>query len=177
MSQIGFSQGIIAYNEEVQKEKQNPNYKLMFNKKFATYLLKWQAGSIVTIPLMFLLIDHWHLNYYLAVLIFNFIGAIIFYPIDLYIFKQDKKSIVNDLYPSSKLADPVKQEYVNAHIQSLRDEALDEVAEPKWSEAKKYCDWRAKVAPNIQSIWQNLDINTRLAFYYGAKNEALREED
>jgi len=57
-------------------------------KKYVMYHFKWQMGAIVTIPLMYILLDYLHINYWVSVLIFQFVGALVFYPVDKFIFKK-----------------------------------------------------------------------------------------
>ena len=66
-------------------------------KKYLLYHTKWQAGAIVAIPCMYLFLDYMQLSYWLAVFLMQFIGALVFFPIDNYIFKnkkQDHKQII-----------------------------------------------------------------------------------
>lgn len=57
-------------------------------KKFLLYSLKWELGSLVMIPvLLYIPTD----NVILKTIIGNFIGAIIFFRIDKWIFSRDKK--------------------------------------------------------------------------------------
>lgn len=60
-------------------------------KPFLTYALKWQLGFIVTIPSLYFFIDYCHLNYVWATILMQIIGAVVFYPIDSYIFKKQNK--------------------------------------------------------------------------------------
>lgn len=56
-------------------------------KKFLLYAIKWQGGSPIMAATMFLLpID----NIWIKTIIANIIGAIIFYPIDNFIFGMKK---------------------------------------------------------------------------------------
>lgn len=61
-------------------------------KKYFLFHFKWQIGIIVTLPLMYLFLEKWHFPYWLAIMCFNFVGAIIFFPVDSWIFKNKKKS-------------------------------------------------------------------------------------
>ena len=59
-------------------------------KKYLTYHLKWQLGFFVAWPCMFLFQDFLGWPYWATVLGFQFIGAIIFWPIDKFIFRKMK---------------------------------------------------------------------------------------
>lgn len=59
-------------------------------KKYLIYHLRWQSGFIISIPCMYFFKDYLELPSWLVVLIFQFIGALIFYPIDKYIFNKKK---------------------------------------------------------------------------------------
>lgn len=65
-------------------------------KKFGIYHLRWQMGLILA-PLMVLLVDILHLNTVLALILFNIIGATLFYPIDKHIFHGKKGSNANEV--------------------------------------------------------------------------------
>lgn len=58
--------------------------------KFLVYHFRWQCGLLLT-PLLFLFIDFWHLNYWIAMILFNVCGAFIYFPVDKYIFKAREK--------------------------------------------------------------------------------------
>lgn len=146
-------------------------------KKYLNYHLKWQLGIIITAPLMYLFIDYCGMNYWLAVLSFQFVGAIIFYPIDTYIFNKSKGSILDVLYVAPKLNDPIKDQLLNDHVDQLKEEALEEVANPIWEEAKEFADWKAKVPTSVQNNWSNLTENDKLIVYYFSKMIALNEEE
>lgn len=57
-------------------------------KKYLLYHFRWQTGAIITIPAMYLFIDIMNLSTWIAVIFMQFVGAIVFYPIDQYIFKK-----------------------------------------------------------------------------------------
>ena len=59
-------------------------------KKYLTYHLKWQLGFFVAWPCMFLFQDYLGWPYWATVLGFQFIGAIIFWPIDKFILQKRK---------------------------------------------------------------------------------------
>ena len=64
-------------------------------KRYFLYHVKWQMGAIVAIPSLYLFIDVLHCPYWLAIFLFQLIGAIAFYPIDLWLLsrkEQAKKS-------------------------------------------------------------------------------------
>ena len=60
--------------------------------RYAKYHLRWQTGFLIATPVMYICIDYLKMDYWLAVIIFQFIGALIFYPIDAYLFKKKQKS-------------------------------------------------------------------------------------
>ena len=60
-------------------------------KRYLIYHLKWQLGAIVAIPSLYLFLDVLHLNYCLAIFLFQLIGAIIFYPIDKWILSRKEQ--------------------------------------------------------------------------------------
>lgn len=60
----------------------------IFNRQFGIYLLKWQLGTFVAVPCMYLFSDYMKLPYWASVILFNFVGALIFYRIDAYIFRK-----------------------------------------------------------------------------------------
>lgn len=70
------------------------NMKKYFKKQFLTYMFKWQIGIIICAPLMYLFIDYLHFPYWLSMVCFNFVGAIVFYPIDTWIFKRRERQIL-----------------------------------------------------------------------------------
>jgi hypothetical protein len=68
---------------------------LSFLRKHRQYLLfhtKWQIGIIITLPCMYIFKDILQLPNWLTIVCFNFIGALIFWPIDKFIFSLKNKS-------------------------------------------------------------------------------------
>lgn len=61
----------------------NLNWKRIFG-----YHLRWQSGYIIAAPLLYLCQDIWNLSIWTSVFVFQFFGALIFYPIDNFIFKK-----------------------------------------------------------------------------------------
>ena len=62
-------------------------------KKFLLYLLRWQLSTPILALILFLMKD-W--NYFIATIIANLIGGIIFFWVDRWIFnKKDKKEKEN----------------------------------------------------------------------------------
>jgi len=57
-------------------------------KKYLMYHGKWQLGFFVVTPVLYICLDVLHMPYWLAVITFQFLGALIFFPIDNWIFKQ-----------------------------------------------------------------------------------------
>ena len=64
-------------------------------RKFLLYAMKWQLGTIITVPLLYLFIDILHLSYLWSTICFNLVGAAIFFPIDLWIFRKKDKNTDN----------------------------------------------------------------------------------
>ena len=56
-------------------------------KKYLTYHAKWQLGIIVSWPCMYLFSDILGWSNLATVIGFQFVGAIVFWPIDKFIFK------------------------------------------------------------------------------------------
>ena len=56
--------------------------------KHVKYHLRWQAGFFVCFPCMWVFSDVLELPLWLAVVMFQFVGALIFYHVDKYIFKK-----------------------------------------------------------------------------------------
>ena len=61
-----------------------------FSKTFLIYILKWQAGIIVTVPCMYVFKDLLQFNNITTTILFQLIGAIIFFKLDKYIFQKVK---------------------------------------------------------------------------------------
>ena len=59
-----------------------------FSKLFLTYVLKWQAGIFVSWPCMYIMKDILGWNNFITIVTFQFIGALIYWPVDRYIFKN-----------------------------------------------------------------------------------------
>lgn len=59
-------------------------------KQYLIYHGKWQLSTIVTIPLMYLFADICGLPYWASIFLFNIIGAVLFWPIDKWIFRYKK---------------------------------------------------------------------------------------
>lgn len=58
--------------------------------KFFIYHLRWQMGFVL-LPIMYLLLDYFKFPYWLSLILFNFCGAFIYFPIDKYIFNVKAK--------------------------------------------------------------------------------------
>ena len=67
--------------------KKNRSLKKFNWNRYAIYHGKWQVSTIVTIPLMYFFADYCGLPYWTSILAFNVIGAIMFWPIDNWIFR------------------------------------------------------------------------------------------
>lgn len=61
-------------------------------KQLIVYIFRWQLSSIVLYPCLVLL----SFSPLLATVVSNFIGALIFFPIDKYIFNKRKKGELNN---------------------------------------------------------------------------------
>ena len=57
-------------------------------KKYILYLLRWQLSSVILAPAIYLIS-----NAILAAVIGNFIGGLIFFHIDRWIFKKGEKDM------------------------------------------------------------------------------------
>lgn len=57
-------------------------------KRFLQYALKWQLSTIITVPLLHLFVNVFGWGFLPATLVFNFVGACIFFPIDVWIFRH-----------------------------------------------------------------------------------------
>ena len=57
---------------------------MKINKKYLFYLFRWQTSGIVIAPCIYLLND----NPLLATIVGNFLGAIIFWYVDKWIFRK-----------------------------------------------------------------------------------------
>ena len=63
-------------------------YNVVMNwSRIFKYHLRWQSGFIYTWPVMYLLNDVLQLPLWLTILTFQFVGALLYYPIDNIIFK------------------------------------------------------------------------------------------
>ncbi len=60
-------------------------------KRIGTYHFKWQISFIILWPCMELCYSYLQLSTLPALVLSNFIGALLFYPIDLFIFDKSKK--------------------------------------------------------------------------------------
>jgi hypothetical protein len=59
-------------------------------KQYLTYHLKWQLGIIVSLPCMYLFQDVFHWPYWATIVGFQFVGALVFWPIDKFIFNMKR---------------------------------------------------------------------------------------
>lgn len=60
-------------------------------KTIAAYHFKWQIGFVILWPSLELCHNVLQLSTLPALVVSNFIGALLFYPIDLFIFNKKKK--------------------------------------------------------------------------------------
>jgi len=60
------------------------------SKAFLVYALKWQLGAIVAVPSMYFFHDYLGWSNFWTTVAFQFIGAIVFYKIDDFIFRKLK---------------------------------------------------------------------------------------
>lgn len=58
-------------------------------KQYLLYHLKWQLGIIVSLPCMYIMRDVWGWSHFSTIVGFQFVGALIFWNIDKYIFNKD----------------------------------------------------------------------------------------
>jgi hypothetical protein len=61
-----------------------------FSKLFLAYVIKWQLGIFVSWPIMYIMKDVLGWGNFVTIISFQFIGALIYWPIDRYIFKRKK---------------------------------------------------------------------------------------
>ena len=52
--------------------------------------MKWQLGIIVSLPCMYLFQDVFHWPYWATIVGFQFVGALVFWPIDKFIFNMKR---------------------------------------------------------------------------------------
>lgn len=64
--------------------------KIFNTKRFLLYAAKWQLGAIVVVPCMYLFVEKYHFNYVLSTFLMQIVGALVFYPIDYYLFSKTK---------------------------------------------------------------------------------------
>ena len=64
------------------------NILLSDDKGFKLYLLKWQVGAIITLPLMYLCLDILNWPYWISLFAMQLGGAIVFWPIDRWFFQK-----------------------------------------------------------------------------------------
>jgi hypothetical protein len=57
-------------------------------KQYFLYHFKWQLGIVVSLPCMYIMHDVWGWSNFSTIVGFQFVGALIFWPIDRLIFKQ-----------------------------------------------------------------------------------------
>ena len=83
------------------------------NKKFLIYMLRWQTGIFFTWPTIYLLKDVLHYGNLITIIIFQFVGGIIYWFIDKWIFNTEpivtKK--VNKIPIIKPVFDSVKKHY------------------------------------------------------------------
>lgn len=61
-----------------------------FSSTFLMYMLKWQLGIIVSWPCMYLFQDVLQWSNFWTIIAFQFIGALVFWNIDKFIFSNKK---------------------------------------------------------------------------------------
>lgn len=57
-------------------------------KKYGIYHLRWQSGWFVATPVLYVCIDILHLPIWMSVIIFQFVGALVYWKLDSFIFKK-----------------------------------------------------------------------------------------
>jgi len=60
-------------------------------KRFGLYALRWQLGGIIIAPILWVLLEYLKIEYVLSTILMQLIGAVIFYPIDMWIASKKKK--------------------------------------------------------------------------------------
>lgn len=87
---IQFCGSLIFYWIDAYIFKELDMQRLLNKKKFGLYLMRWQLSSFfMMIPLFCLRSIGWNNSYYNLVIV-QFIGAIVFYRVDKWIFKSIK---------------------------------------------------------------------------------------
>jgi len=61
---------------------------LMPWKQYIQYHLKWQSGFFITWPVLMICTNYFHLPLWTSTIIFQFVGAIVFWYVDKWIFRQ-----------------------------------------------------------------------------------------
>ncbi|MBK6447216.1 MAG: hypothetical protein IPO49_12270 [Bacteroidetes bacterium] len=61
-------------------------------KQYFQYHLKWQSGFFITWPVLMVCTNYLHFPLWLSTIVFQFIGAIVFWFIDKRIFRQQKNN-------------------------------------------------------------------------------------
>lgn len=69
--------------EQVKKKKEKFSW-----KKYGLYHLRWQSGFLLNFGIFFVCINLLGLPTWLAVIIFQFFGAVIYWYVDKYIFNR-----------------------------------------------------------------------------------------
>ena len=57
-------------------------------KRYGIYHAKWQIRVVISWPCMYLMLDIWGWNNFWTIIGFQFVGALIFWNIDKWIFKK-----------------------------------------------------------------------------------------
>lgn len=100
---------------------------MKFNwKRIILYHLRWQAGFFLAYPITLLLLDYFHFPYWLMIITFQFVGALVFYMIDYSIFKKKETFTEVDMVSFAKFV----QKNSNAPV------GLEVLVEA-WQEVKK----------------------------------------
>ena len=66
-------------------------------KKYLTYHAKWQLGIIVSWPCMYLFSDILGWSNLATVIGFQFVGALVFWPIDKFIFNMKRSKALKQI--------------------------------------------------------------------------------
>ncbi len=74
------------------------SYKNWNWNRIGVYHFKWQISFIIIWPCLELCYNILNLSTLPALILSNFIGAILFYPIDLFIFNSKKSFVIQNLF-------------------------------------------------------------------------------
>lgn len=64
-------------------------------KSYIKYHIRWQMGFVIFSPCMYLF-NYWHIDTWVSIILMQFVGAIIFWPLDKYIFKKKEPIVIKN---------------------------------------------------------------------------------